>query len=297
MKTLNILDFDVPIVRSFDYTADQIERNILTEKGITMLSTSWNCSVNVKRIGVENSYPNLVILANTIEEKEYFESSVNCDVLYCNHNAFLNENNFTIKNTPKIFDLVINSCFAEYKHVELANKIPNTIHFGYFLRERKHTIPSFGYLPNFLDNSAEKIENNYKMFKNSDLCKYFNMAKVGGIFSHIEGACFGSSEYLLCGIPVVSTKSKGGRDLWYNNENSIICENTPVSVKECVEQSISNLDNNIFNGEIIRNLHMEQMDKIRNELTHYTRDKIEDLTGENVNENALKKSLSYFHQT
>lgn len=41
---------------------------------------------------------------------------------------------------------------------------------------------------------------------------------LGGIFSEHEGACYASTEYLLCGCPVISTPSVGGRDVWYKTE-------------------------------------------------------------------------------
>ena len=44
---------------------------------------------------------------------------------------------------------------------------------------------------------------------------------VGLALSFIEGACLASLEYLLCGLPVVSTHSRGGRDTWYDDENCI----------------------------------------------------------------------------
>ena len=59
---------------------------------------------------------------------------------------------------------------------------------------------------------------------------------MGLILSEFEGACYSSSEYLLCGIPVVSTFSFGGRDIWYNSYNSIICNPTPEAVSDAVKK-------------------------------------------------------------
>ena len=50
-----------------------------------------------------------------------------------------------------------------------------------------------------------------------------------------EGANYSSSEYLLCGLPVVSTESSGGRDYWFDDYNSIICKPNEDSVKKCDE--------------------------------------------------------------
>mgnify|MGYP006234474903 CR=1 FL=1 len=61
--------------------------------------------------------------------------------------------------------------------------------------------------------------------------------------SSAEGAMYSSVEYLLCGLPIVSTKSTGGRDVFFTNENCIIAEDTPESVAECVQKWLSNYPN------------------------------------------------------
>ena len=60
------------------------------------------------------------------------------------------------------------------------------------------------------------------------------------ILSAEEGACFASSEYLLCGIPVVSTPEKGGRSVWYDEYNSITCEPTEDAVRDAVQFFVKN---------------------------------------------------------
>jgi glycosyltransferase involved in cell wall biosynthesis len=79
------------------------------------------------------------------------------------------------------------------------------------------------------------------------------------ILSEEEGACFASSEYLLCGIPVVSTPSKGGRDVWYNEYNSIICDPTPDAIALAVEEFVRNPRD----PQRIRQDHIDQAQKYR----------------------------------
>jgi hypothetical protein len=47
---------------------------------------------------------------------------------------------------------------------------------------------------------------------------------------------FASMEYLLTGIPVVTTPSRGGRAVFFNHENSIVCEPNPQAVLEAVRE-------------------------------------------------------------
>lgn len=85
------------------------------------------------------------------------------------------------------------------------------------------------------------------VFSNTDrldpqaVAKIVNQSHCGLILSELEGVCRASSEYLLCGIPVVSSRSQGGRDVWYDSYNSIVVDQpTPASVKRAVAHFIDN---------------------------------------------------------
>ena len=75
-----------------------------------------------------------------------------------------------------------------------------------------------------------------KHLTKKEICEIINESNCGLCLSREEGACYSSSEYLLCGVPVVSTRSRGGRDVWYTEENSIICTDSEEGVKEAVEE-------------------------------------------------------------
>jgi glycosyltransferase involved in cell wall biosynthesis len=85
------------------------------------------------------------------------------------------------------------------------------------------------------DNMPSSVYRNEEQLSPSGVAEIINMSCCGLILSEIEGACFASSEYLLCGVPVVSTHSKGGRDFWYNNYNSIQVSDNSKEVKEAVD--------------------------------------------------------------
>ncbi len=48
---------------------------------------------------------------------------------------------------------------------------------------------------------------------------------------------FGSGEYLLAGIPIVSTYSVGGRDAFFDPRFWFMCEPTPASVADAVARA------------------------------------------------------------
>ncbi len=50
-----------------------------------------------------------------------------------------------------------------------------------------------------------------------EVARKLNACRVGMCLSETEGAMFAAVEYLLCGLPVVSTPSQGGRDVWFDS--------------------------------------------------------------------------------
>lgn len=62
----------------------------------------------------------------------------------------------------------------------------------------------------------------------SQVCAALNRCEVGLALSELEGPCWASTEYLLCGLPVVTTPCSGGREVWYNEGNSIVVQPTQV---------------------------------------------------------------------
>lgn len=66
-----------------------------------------------------------------------------------------------------------------------------------------------------------------------------NKARVGLCLSEIEGAMFASVEYLLAGLPVVTTPSTGGRDTYFDDDYCITVEPNAADVNEAVNALIA----------------------------------------------------------
>ena len=104
------------------------------------------------------------------------------------------------------------------------------------------------------NNNASKVLNK------KEICEIINQSKCGLCLSTEEGSCYSSSEYLLCGVPVVSVQSKGGRDVWYSKENSIVCEPTEDSVTQAVTKAV----NKKWDKHLIRSNHIHQSTYYKN---------------------------------
>jgi glycosyltransferase involved in cell wall biosynthesis len=149
-----------------------------------------------------------------------------------NHNAWIDENGVMYPEThiKKIYDAVYIARHSPFKRHELATKVNNLALVMGNDHKNKSNLP----LPNFLFK-------NDSVLAPEEVRRKINQSFCGLILSDTEGACFSSSEYLLCGVPVVSTYSNGGRDEWYTSHNSIVCEADPNKIAEAVDFFKKNL--------------------------------------------------------
>ena len=160
-----------------------------------------------------------------------------------NQNAWIDENLVMQPlKREKIYDAIYVGRRSAFKRHMLASEVSRlALVAGNNHGNSIMDIPPYDYL-------------NEKPLSPEEVCEKINQAYSGLILSEEEGTCFASSEYLLCGVPVVSTPSKGGRDVWYNEYNSIICEPSPDSVAEAVEELVQYPRNPLR----IRKMHIEQ---------------------------------------
>lgn len=150
---------------------------------------------------------------------------------FINKNCFLDENIFTIQNdVEKKYDAVLNARPEKWKNHHLARNISSlALIEGYCFDEAQRV--DLTIIPYAYKNSCR--------LRPHEVSGILNQSRVGLCLSFVEGQCQSSSEYLMSGLPVVSVKSKGGRDVWYNDYNSVICDPTPddtyTAVKRCID--------------------------------------------------------------
>ena len=204
--------------------------------------------------------------------------------ILCNQNCFIDYNNFNTKNTEIIYDAVMNCRPEIWKRPYLAEEIKNLA----YIKGATYGNEKYDYTKLTLKFMNESIINMNKVIE------VYNKSYCGLIFSEREGACYSSSEYLLCGLPIISTESRGGRNTWYNKNNSIIVDPDKIKIKEAVEICIKNIKNNIFNKENIRNAHIELTNLMRQNFNEYIQKIFND---NNINLNAKEYwDINYFHK-
>lgn len=75
----------------------------------------------------------------------------------------------------------------------------------------------------------------YRRLGKDEIAVVNNMADVGLCLSREEGAMRASMEYLMCGLPVVSTPNIGGRNRYFDSRNCVFADPTPEGVALAVD--------------------------------------------------------------
>lgn len=202
----------------------------LAEPPVILTAIMWNKEpwkrIIKARFQTSAVYRNLRIhwLGNTENEVKKLRT-LGCEASHIHNNLFCLDTVFTIKpGESKKWDAIYNAALEPYKRVELAAKI-DKLRLVTRTPKQADKIKKLG---------CGHAEVNTSWVGRADLVVVLNQAVCGLALSAEEGGMIAMTEYLLCGLPVVTTPSKGGRDVWYTDYNHIIVEPTPEAVKEAV---------------------------------------------------------------
>ncbi|MFZ0407713.1 MAG: glycosyltransferase [Cyanobium sp.] len=212
-------------------------------------SHDWLISHEAQALAALNiNQKNFFIMANDQREQDLFRKhGFDCKII--NQNAWLDEEVVNAKmDTSKIYDAIYVGRLAQFKRHFLAKKVSNLA----LVAGSLHSAAEASYVPPHAYKNSSPLSQD-------EVFEKISSSRCGLILSEQEGACFASSEYLLCGVPVVSTKSEGGRDVWYNESNSIVCEPDPCAISEAVRY-FCNTD---ICSDSIRSQHIDQARQYR----------------------------------
>ena len=184
-------------------------------------------------------YHQIIVLANMPEEQALLQRFGVASIV-CPHNALLDENLYTWQQMPRCYTAVINSRISPFKRIHLACDIPNTCLITY--RPPQHDARYERALKDSMKH-MEWIQYKDGVFQGSlsasQVAAVYARSGCGLILSDVEGGCFAATEYLLSGLPVVSTPNIGGRDLFFHPDYVYTCEPTRKGVNAAVEQALA----------------------------------------------------------
>jgi len=176
-------------------------------------------------------------LANAPDEIESFARLGEPAVLL-NQNLAVSERHFFPVEDGKVeFDAIYNARFDPMKRIELAAEIDRVAYV---------TRPPQGVDPAVYARIGEGIAARHPrhqvlnpqengVVRDMDpagVNRALARAAVGLCLSEIEGAMLASMEYLLAGLPIVSTPSKGGRDFFFDPDYCMVVPPDPRSIRE-----------------------------------------------------------------
>jgi len=202
------------------------------------------------------------VMASTEGERALFES-LGLDAIHCNHNAFLSEKKFFPTGVEKKYDAIYDAALAPFKRHELALEVRNLALISYLksqeTRATAEGIANMMKQATFLNNP---LSGPGSWLNASSVNEYLNQAHVGLCLSATEGAMFASAQYLLAGLPVVTTKNRGGRDDFFDEDYVRWVSDTPAAVARAVDELVAAK----INPEFIRNRTLERMAQHRSRL-------------------------------
>lgn len=185
--------------------------------------------------------PNIQLTAMTSSEADAdIFRNLNLDVICCHHNCFLSER--VIYPDPvaeKRYDAVYVARLTEFKRHYLAANVPRlalasstwNVRADY-VNQVRSALPSLACL-----NADER--GYVQQLKVCQVQELLVQSHCGLALSEIEGGMYASGEYLLAGLPVVSTPSLGGRDEFFHPDYVRIVDATPESVALAVREFIN----------------------------------------------------------
>ncbi|NNF09535.1 MAG: glycosyltransferase [Acidimicrobiia bacterium] len=185
-------------------------------------------------------YPllNIVVTAPTeLMRREY--SAAGLETLYFNQNALVDLEAFTVKDLPKWYDAVYTARLARFKRFELARDVASLA----LICESSDDVLATPYgrrVRGWLSHAdwVADSRDGPHVIAPMEVGAILNRARVGLALSAEEGPMYSSIEYLLCGLPVVTTPNRGGRNEFLGPAVSLTVEANPSAVRIAVQRAI-----------------------------------------------------------
>ena len=191
------------------------------------------CQIFEQQAKIKRLYPNLrmIFLGNTTKECDILFKN-NIKAVHVNSNTFLDYSRYRImNNVEKKWEAIYLARITPCKRHLLARNISSLLLVGDYLPyENSYALGILAEL-----SHAKWVKN----VLGRNVYKYINKAGCGLCLSEIEGAMFASAEYMLCGSPVVTTRSIGGREVFFQDEYVQVVDDYPNAVAEGVKKILA----------------------------------------------------------
>lgn len=234
----------------------------------TFLDPQLLSSTHIAYRAMRDTFPehNYIFLTNDSRENDSL-NTLDLPNFFCHHNAFIDERIFRpLPNIRKCLDAVYTARLIKIKRHKLAKDILKWgLLYGYDSSEYKKQLSYLRHLcrmmPSMVLLNGDPEINQYQYFEPQQICEAYNKAHVGLCLSAIEGGNYSTTEYMLCGLPVVSTNSVGGREFFLDQTISRIVEDNP----QAVAQGVSELIDQQISPHFVRLQTLQKLETLRND--------------------------------
>ncbi len=187
------------------------------------------------------SFPNvhLTFAASTAQDDQLYRDA-GLSSIWCSHNAFVDETLFAPRrDAVKLYDAVYVGRLHPVKRLELAAMVPRmAIVTGRYLVDEPYASQSLAQIADLRFANYDPGRG-VTFLQPSDVHQVLTAARCGLALSANEGAMYASIEYLLSGLPVVTTPSDGGRDVFFHTDYVEMAAPEPTAVAAAVARIIA----------------------------------------------------------
>ena len=199
----------------------------------------------------------VIFMANS-EAEHRMMTAAGLENAWVNGNAFVSPAIFiALPGSEKRFDAVYDARISPFKRHDLAAGIKSLAlitgrisyhHDESYVRSIRDILPQAHWF-------NDPLAADYQWMSFPEINSALNQCRVGLCLSAEEGAMYASIQYLLAGLPVVSTESRGGRDEFFAREYvRIVADN-----KDAVAAGVREMCNCIVSPEEIRRRTLEKI--------------------------------------
>ena len=183
----------------------------------------------------------MLFLANT-EAEHRMMTARGLGSVWVSRNVFADPGIYRpLSESGKRFDAVYDARVCQFKRHALAAGIESLAlvtvrvedhHDESCVRSVKEALPQARWF-------NDPLVPDYRSLDGTEINAAINQARVGLCLSAVEGAMLASIQYLLAGLPVVSTASRGGRDVFFDPDYVRIVAADPAAVAAGVREMVS----------------------------------------------------------
>jgi hypothetical protein len=171
--------------------------------------------------------------------------SLEIPVIVCSRNCLVDEAVFKPRqDQPKLHRALYDARLTPFKRHELAARVRDLALVTYDIplhREESYIHRTRAVLAHatWLNGPFAQDPANRRPFNLAEVALHLSRARVGLILSALEGQNRASIQYLLGGLPVVTTRNRGGRDAFFSPEHVIWADDSPEAVAAAVDELIA----------------------------------------------------------